>query len=74
MLCPPPPDGDEEVVLVGERDGLHDIAGGRAAGDERGSTVYHGIPDLAHLVVTCVVRTQYVTLEVRFERLDICIL
>jgi hypothetical protein len=46
---------DEQVVLAREHDGLDDIFGRRAAGDQRGPAVDHGVPYLARFRVTGVI-------------------
>ena len=51
MLCPPPRIETSRLLLARELDGLDDIFGRRAAGDQRRPAVDHGVPDLAHLVV-----------------------
>ena len=65
-------DRDEQVVLARELDGLDDIFGRRAAGDQRGPAIDHGVPDLAHLVVARVAGKKHVPPEVRFELVDLC--
>jgi hypothetical protein len=71
-VVPAPSDRDEQVVLARELDGLDDIFRRRAARDQRGSAVDHGIPDLAHRVVARVARKKHTPPEVRFELVDLC--
>ena len=71
-VVPSTPDRDKEVVPAGEPDGLHDIVSRRATGDQRGAAVDHGVPDLAHLVVSLVAGKKYVPAKVRLELIDVC--
>ena len=44
-------DGQEQVVVAGERDRLRDVGRARALRDQRRPLVDHGVVDLARLVV-----------------------
>src|SRR5262249_38782281 len=66
------PDRDEQFVLARELDGLHDIVGRLAAGDQRRRAIDHGVPDLSYLVVARVSGTNYVSAELSFELVYLC--
>ena len=66
------PDRDEQFVLARELDGLHDIFGRRAAGDQRRRAIDHGVPDLSHLIVARVPGKNYVSPELSFELVHLC--
>ena len=65
-----PSDRNQEMLRAAKLDGANDILCGSAAGNDRGFTVDHGIPDLAHVVVAGIVRQKHFPLEVRFEFID----
>jgi hypothetical protein len=44
-------DGDLDVVVAGDGDGLDDVGGGGAAGDDGRVPVDHPVPDLPRRVV-----------------------
>lgn len=69
-----PSDRDDKVVLARELDSVNYIFRRRAAGNQRGLAVDHGVPDMACLVVGRVVRKKHLPSEVRFELVDICFL
>src|SRR6476619_8314280 len=60
------PDRDEQFVLARELDGLHDIFGRRAAGDQRRPAIDHGVPDLSYLIVARISGNNYVYPEMSF--------
>jgi hypothetical protein len=73
-VMPAPADRDEHAFLARELNGLDHIFRPRAAGDERGPAVDHGVPDLAHFAVGRVTRKKYIPLELRPELVDLCFL
>ena len=48
--------GDEQVVVAGQFDSMHDVGGTEALDDERGLAIDHGVPDLAGLVIGGIAR------------------
>lgn len=70
-VVPAPSDRDEQVVLAPKFDGLHDIFRRRAAGDQCGPAVYHGVPDLSYFVVVRVARKKHISLQERFKIVDL---
>ncbi len=71
-VVPAASNGDDQIVLAREVDGADHILRRLAAGDQSGSAVDHGVPDLACLVVASVARKQDIATEVRLELVDAC--
>ena len=44
-------DGNEQVIVAGEGDGLHHIVGRQALGNQGRPAIDHGVPDLTSLLI-----------------------
>jgi hypothetical protein len=67
---PAAPDGDQQLVVAGEADGLQDVGHARGAGDEGGPAVHVAVPDAACLLVVRVARQDERTAKPLSELVD----
>jgi hypothetical protein len=68
----PSSDRSEQIILAREPDGLHDIIGRSAAGNQRWRPVDHRVPDLSHLIVVGVPGKKHLSPEMCFEFVNLC--
>ena len=65
-----PAHGEVELVLAGEAHSRDHVVGGRAADDDTGPPVDHGVEDLARLLVSRVARRDHLTADALAEPFD----